>query len=445
MMRSPRSKSSSRALRNPTLIAMLGSAGIHGALAIFSVLHPAESQTNHLRIVSIAPQPVAPKSQGTGLPVPNSLPPINLGKVPQLPPIPSTSAIKIPSSMYIPPSGSLKLPKITNPPIRSFAPPSLANPNGAPGSIGTLVPPNVPTGNNDASTPSSPSGRATPDYSQYSVPRSSNLPKLASEEFQKNSESLYARSSPPSPSETPPGTASVGDTSSEVRTQARTWLQAQERRYGQKFSLQAGQSLTADYPIEACASQQQGVARVVAIYGPNGTVATREIIELAPNPILDKAAIAEVDRFRPEAASVYQAFNFMVRIPYSTKVCEAAQPKPSPTPPPSSEASDRPSSTPQPSAPQLSNPHPSSNSVPQPSFPSAKPLPEPKGIAPAEPIPPDQVQPPPQAPQPQPSATANPAPSGAAGSLESNPPSSTVAPSLEPLPNPSIVPESPKP
>lgn len=428
MMRSPRSESSSRTLRNPTLIAMLGSVGIHGALAIFSVLHPAESQTNHLRIVSIAPQPVAPKSQGTGLPVPNSLPPINLGEVPQLPPIPSTSAIKIPSSMYIPSSGSLKLPKITNPPIRSFVPPSLANPKGAPNSIGTLVPPNIPSGNNDASTPSSSLGRATPDYSQYSVPRSSNLPKLASEEFQKNNESLYARSSSPTPSssETPPG-VSVGDTSSEVRTQARTWLQAQERRYGQKLSLQAGQSLTADYPIEACASQQQGVARVVAIYGPNGTVATREIIELAPNPILDKAAIAEVDRFRPEAANVYQAFNFAVRIPYSTKVCEAAQPQPSPTQIPSPEASDRPTSNPQPS-----NPQPSSNSVPQPSFPPAKPLPEPKGIAPAEPIPPDQVQPPPQAPQP--SATPKPAPTGAADS-----------PNLEPLPNPSIVPENPNP
>lgn len=410
---------------------MLGSVGIHGVLAIVSLLHPAESQTNSLRIVSIAPQPAVPKNPGLGLPVPNSLPPINLGKVPQLPPIPSTSAIKIPPSMYIPSSGALKLPKITNPPIRSFAPPSLVNPNEAPGNIGTLVPPNVPPGNNGASTPSSPSGRATPDYSQYSVPRSSNLPKLSSGEFQQNSEGLYARSSSPSSSESPLGPAPVGATSSEVRAQARTWLQAQERRYGQKLSLQGGQSLTADYPVEACPSQQQGVARVAAIYGPNGIVATREIIESAPNPILDKAAIAEVDRFRPEAANVYQAFNFMVRIPYSTTVCEAAQPKPSPTQAPSSEASDRPSSNPQPSSPQPSN-----NSVPQPSFPPAKPLSEPKGIAPAEPIPLDQVQPPPQAPQSQPSPADPPKP---------NPPSSTVAPSLEPLPNPSIIPETPKP
>jgi TonB family protein len=450
-MRSRRSESLG-ILQNPTLMAMLGSVGFHGVLVLFSALHPADSQTNHLRIVSIAPQPVAPKGQpskqGTGLPVPNSLPPINLGKVPELPASPDMSALKIPpsQSLYMPSSGGIGKLKIANPPVRSFVPPSLVNPgvgnvspDGRSSNTGVLSPPNVPTENNSASSsPFTPSNRTKFDYSKYAPSKNPDLPKVNQGEFQPNSEGLYARSSPPSssgtPSGTPPETAPVGNSSSEVRTQARTWLQAQEQRYGQKLSLQAAQPLTADYPVEACASQQQGLVRIAALYGPDGTLVSREVIESATSPSLDQAAIAEVTRFRPEAANIYQAFNFTVRIPYSTKVCAATQPKSSPTPTSSPEASDRPTSNPQPSQSQ-----PSINPVPQPTFSPTNPLPEPKGIAPAEPIPPDRVQPPSQAPQP--SAAPNPSPSGAADSPErsfSSP--SSRGSSLEPLPNPSIDP-----
>ncbi|NJM76001.1 MAG: hypothetical protein HC852_09675 [Acaryochloridaceae cyanobacterium RU_4_10] len=64
-MRSRRSESFSGAFRNPTLMAMLGSVGFHGVLVLFSALRPADSQTNHLRIVSIAPPSVskAPQTQ----------------------------------------------------------------------------------------------------------------------------------------------------------------------------------------------------------------------------------------------------------------------------------------------------------------------------------------------------------------------------------------------
>jgi TonB family protein len=450
-MRSRRSESLG-ILRNPTLMAMLGSVGFHGVLVLFSALHPADSQTNPLRIVSIAPQPVAPKGQpkgqGMGLPVPNSLPPINLGKVPELPASPDMSALKIPpsQSLYMPPSGGVGKLKIANPPVRSFVPPSLVNPgvgnvtpDGRPGNTGVLSPPNVPPENNGASpSPFTPSSRTKFDYSKYAPSKNPDLPKVNQGEFQQNSEGLYARSSPPdssgTPSGTPSETAPVGNSSSEVRTQARTWLQAQEQRYGQKLSLQAAQPLTADYPVEACASQQQGLVRIAALYGPDGTLVSREVIESATSPSLDQAAIAEVTRFRPEAANIYQAFNFTVRIPYSTKVCAATQPKSPPTPTSSPEASDRPTSNPQPSQSQ-----PSSNPVPQPTFSPTNPLPEPKRIAPAEPIPPDRVQPPSQAPEP--SAAPNPASSGAADSPErsfSSPGSGGS--SLEPLPNPSIDP-----
>jgi TonB family protein len=434
-MRSRRSESFSGAFRNPTLMAMLGSVGFHGVLVLFSALRPADSQTNHLRIVSIAPPSVSttPQNPGMGLPVPNSLPPINLSKVPQLPPTPDTSAIKMPASMYINPSGSIGRPKITNPPIRSFELPSIVNPGvgsvDRSGSTGVLPPPTVPT-ENSASPNFTPSSRAKPDYSGYAPSKNPDLPKVNQGEFQQSND-LYARSSPSNTSE--PSSETVSVDTSEVRSKARTWLQAQEQRYGQKLSLQAGQSLTADYPSDACASQQQGSVRVAALYGPDGTLVTREIIESATSPSLDQAAIAEVARFRPDAAGVYQAFNFTVRVPYSAKVCGSTQPKLSPTP--SSEASDRPSA----------NPQPSNNRVPQPSFSPAQPSPEPKGITPAEPIPLDRVQPPLQTPQTQPSETSNPAPSGAAGSPErsfSSP--SAGESSLEPLPSPSI-PEPPNP
>jgi hypothetical protein len=214
-MQSRRSESFGGILRNPTLMAMLGSVGFHGVLVLFSALHPADSQTNPLRIVSIAPQPVAPKGQpkgqGMGLPVPNSLPPINLGKVPELPASPDISALKIPpsQSLYMPSSGGIGKLRIANPPVRSFVPPSLVNPgvgNVSPGNTGVLSPPNVPTENNSASpSPFTPSSRTKFDYSKYAPSKNPDLPKVNQGEFQQNSEGLYARSSPPDSSGTPSG------------------------------------------------------------------------------------------------------------------------------------------------------------------------------------------------------------------------------------------------
>jgi hypothetical protein len=76
----------SATFRSPTVIAMFGSAIIHGILALVMLLMPANSRpAENMRLVGIVPAaPEANSTPGSTLPVPNTPPP-GTGDTPLLP------------------------------------------------------------------------------------------------------------------------------------------------------------------------------------------------------------------------------------------------------------------------------------------------------------------------------------------------------------------------
>jgi hypothetical protein len=369
-------------MQNPTAVAMLGSTAIHGLLVITSVLSPAESQSvDRLRLVNLAP-PSAPATRSNpnpnaGLLVPNDLPPINVGEVPQLGPLPDITQFTTPNippsqSFYVGNSRSLtvgKLP-ITNPPQRSvpitqlpvYGTPNLGTSNfktpnlgssgfpssgNLPNNGNSLIPPQSvlgPLAGTPPSIGSGPSGQPSsatqPNYSGYNVSRNPSLPQLSGEPL-RNSDlvNLYARPSAGTasePVENPEANpVNPGAVTPETRDSFKKLLQERSAAIGQPLSAQTGPRLTAAYPASACPTKQDGLAIISAVYAPNGALATDfesiQVVQSAATPALNQAAIAAVKAYpQPPAAGIYQAFNYTVDIPYSAAVCgkSAAPTKP---------------------------------------------------------------------------------------------------------------------
>jgi hypothetical protein len=463
-------------MQNPTAVAMLGSTAIHGLLVITSVLSPAESQSvDRLRLVNLAP-PSAPSTRSNpnpnaGLLVPNDLPPINVGEVPQLGPLPDITQFTTPNippsqSFYVGNSRSLtvgKLP-ITNPPQRSvpitqlpvygtpnlgtsnFRTPNLGssgfpNSGNLPNNGNSLIPPQSvlgPLAGTPPSIGSGPSGQPSsatqPNYSGYNVSRNPSLPQLSGEPL-RNSDlvNLYARPSAGTasePVENPEANpVNPGAVTPETRDSFKKLLQERSAAIGQPLSAQTGPRLTAAYPASACPTKQDGLAIISAVYAPNGALATDfesiQVVQSAATLALNQAAIAAVKAYpQPPAAGIYQAFNYTVDIPYSAAVCGKSA---APTKPvqPSSSPSLLPIA-PKPTKIPLPSPSPALRSSPK--SPSAFPSPDF--------IPPNETPP---ASKPDPSASVAP-PRPQPSSVETAPPSGD----LEPLPSPSIaVPETP--
>ncbi|MGB8702573.1 MAG: hypothetical protein WCD18_24430 [Thermosynechococcaceae cyanobacterium] len=437
------SRSGSGALRNPTVLAMLGSAGIHVVLVAMSALSPADSQQgNQLRIVNLAPGTLLPKPSGipgmpgmpgTTLPVPNGLPPLNLGNVPDLGPLPDVSAFRAPLSQSFYTGSGTKSPAfslgnlpISNIPQASIPTTKLPNSGrfGLPNNTDNgTVPLRPPTLSPFTGFPSSGASGVTPNNSNYGVAQNPNLPQLNPGGFQNNDlANLYAKSSPvPPPNPTfPTGPSLPSDAptnsteplvessdwgiSPQVRGNFKNWLQAQSDRRGQTLSAQAGPRLTATYPPGACASKQEGSAVISAVYGPDGSLANGadsvQILQSATSMTLNRAAISAVEAYRPPAAGIYQAFNFTVDIPYSATVCQppkssetekSSKPKPKskakPTPSPSASPEPRQGATPKPPSAQDLQPAPS-QTLPLPSanpspFDSPSPSPTPQSVVPS--------------------------------------------------------------
>jgi hypothetical protein len=459
-MQSTASESFARALRNPTVLAMLGSAGVHIVLVMISALKPAESQPQRFQIVNLPPKastnrlatnPLATNPKGSNLPVPNGLPPVSLGDIPQLGSLPDLSTFRLPPSQSSfsgtrpgssPSRIDLNKLRTMDLPQRSFSPtpprpksvPSV--PNGAtplqPPETAQL--PNVDPSGNGSSSPSS------TNASQFSA-NNSRLSSLPSTPFSAREVlGLYGQQpSPSAPPDTsnalsnPPGTeSSSGPTSGaspetnslDPRTKLARVVANQRLSVVQELSIQKGPQLTAAYPLESCSSQKNGSAVVYALYERDGSVSKRidaiQVLESAPDIAMNQAAIAAVSAYRPEARGIYQALTFNVDIPYSTAACQAAQPKPSPTQSPKANkkpASPDPVATPS----NLPSASPQSPSLtPTPTQPSPSPFPSPSQSAP----------------------TANPVPS----SVSEPSPVPSSAPTLEaPSPSPSPSPESPPP
>jgi TonB family protein len=464
------SESFSKTLQTPTVLAMLGSAGVHVILIIISALKPAEGQPQRFQIVNLPPksstnQTVPIPGSGSTLPVPNGLPPVSLGNVPEMGALPDFSSFPLPPSQSFFTGSNLgsglssidpNQLRIRNPPQPSF--PNQPRPKSTsptdPNGVTPLQPPNTAQLPNVIALENAPSNLSDPNSRQFSG-NNSKLSSLSAEPFSARNalNDLYGQKISQSPS-TPatstalsntPGSENTDDVSTETkfvesRKNLTRWLAAQSLLNVHQMSAQKGPQLTAAYPIESCASQQNGTAVVAAVYGPDGSVSSQsgavQILESAPNPVMNQAAIAAVSAYRVEPKKVPQAFTFTVDIPYSSAVCASAQPKSSPkrSPSASPSASPKPSNTPsqstQRSSPKPTRPSSAQSSTPSPSIPASNPTPSSV----------------PQPPAASPSVMTPESPSSASPSSSAPPSIIETAPSspnMEPLPSPSIsVPES---
>jgi hypothetical protein len=483
-MQSTASESFARALRNPTVLAMLGSAGVHIILVMISALKPAESQPQRFQIVNLPPKastnrlatnPLATNPSGSNLPVPNGLPPVSLGDIPQLGTLPDLSTFRLPPSQSSfsgtrpgasPSRIDLNKLRTMDLPQRSFpdAPRPKAGLPTVPNSTTPLQPPEtaqLPNVNPLENGPSSPSSS---NASQFSA-SNSKLSSLPSAPFSAREVlGLYGQqpssSAPPdtstalsnpsgteSPNGSPSG-ASPETNSLDPRTKLARVVANQRLSVVQELSIQKGPQLTAAYPLESCSGQKNGSAVVYALYERDGSVSKRsdaiQVLESAPDIAMNQAAIAAVSAYRPEAKGIYQALTFNVDIPYSAAACQAAQPKPSPTQSPKANkksVSPNPVATPS-NLPSASPQSPSLTPTLRPTQPSASPFPSPSQSAPtANPVPSSVSEPSPASPSAPTPEAPSPSPSP---SPESPPPSPTPeaipsAPSQEPVPSPSIT------
>lgn len=357
-MYSSRSETFAEIFRNPTVLAMMGSVGVHGVLVLFSAMKPADSLPAPLRVISLDPgssttdlNALLAPNNGNSLPVPNGLPPINLGDVPELSALPDISKFRNPSqSVFLgsdPSAIDLGKLSIANPPQKSVLGaqepvyglnlPKSPNKSGANSS-------QFPFGGNPSSGRLS--GVPLPDYSRYALNPNQLPPNLNPGSSQIGSGSALSTPYEPfSPSSSPlvsPNPATSGNNAAPVRASYTGWLAAQSQAFGQPISTQPGPRLTAEYPSSACNSKVQGSAIIAAVFGPDGSIAKGDsviqVLQSAESLALNRAAIAAVESYRlPSPSGIPQAFNFTVDIPYSEAVCRAestpeASIKPNPSP-----------------------------------------------------------------------------------------------------------------
>lgn len=363
-MYSSKSETFTEIFRNPTVLAMIGSVGVHGVLVLFSTMKPADSLPAPLRVISLDPGSSttdlnALLAPNNSLPVPNGLPPINLGDVPELSALPDISKFRNPSqSVFLgsdPSAIDLGKLSIANPPQKSVL--------GAQGQqVFGLNLPKSPS-QSGANASQSPlggtlssgqlSGVPQPDYSRYALNPNQVPPNLTPGSSQIGRSSvLTAPYEPFSPSPSPsvsPNPATSGNSAAPVRAAATAWLEAQSQASGQRISIQPGPRLTAEYPASACNSKVQGSAIIAAVFSPDGSISKGDsaiqVLQSAETLALNRAAIAAVESYRlPSPSGISQAFNFTVDIPYSEAVCRAestpeASVKPNPSPKESSKSS----------------------------------------------------------------------------------------------------------
>jgi outer membrane biosynthesis protein TonB len=339
--------------RNPTILAMIGSAGIHGVIVLFTGLNPAESlPAAPLRVISLDPGSDTTDLNGllpsNGLPVPNGLPPINIGDVP-------TYLGSDPSKIDF---GNLFG---RNPPQKSDA-----------GAQGPVIGRNLPKNPKKLSTdptksPSSEDNRSLLEKLQEQQNRvnyATNPNQVPPNLKQGTVQPLFPDPTPdasPAPSASPTLASPTGDSAAPARKKFNDWLEAKSQAYKQPVSTQSGPTLTAEYPQSACNTKVGGAASIAAIFGPDGSIApgsdSIQVIQSAETLALTRAAVSTVERYRvPVPSGIYQSLNFKVDIPYSEAACATQsspkapiQTSPSPTEP-IEKVIPKPSSTASPSA-----------------------------------------------------------------------------------------------
>jgi Gram-negative bacterial TonB protein C-terminal len=341
-MQSSRSETFTEVFRNPSVLAMIGSVGVHGVLVLFSAMKPADSLPAPLQVISLDPGSTTTNLNAllppnSSLPVPNGLPPINLGDVPELSALPNISKFRNPSqSVFL---GS-------DPSVIGFGKLSIANPpqKSVLGAQRPVYGLNLPKRPSQGGTSSSQSlfggglssgqlaGVPQPDYSRYAPNPNPTPPSLNPDSSQIGSGSALAKPYEPfstsaSPSASP-NPAAAGNNAAPVRASYTGWLAVQSQAFGQPISTQPGPRLTAAYPLSACSRKVQGSAVIAAIFGPDGSIAKGnsvvQVLQSAETQALNQAAIAAVESYRmPSPSGIPQALNFTVDIPYSEAVCKA--------------------------------------------------------------------------------------------------------------------------
>jgi hypothetical protein len=444
--------------RNPTLIAMIVSVGLHGVFAILTLLMPAESRTaEKMRLVGIVP--VAPQNNtpandpnnpnGT-LPVPGGAPPLGFGDSPF-----GTTGLE----RFLQNPSSANSPFGRQPAQTAFAPipggasgfklpPIRDVPNRAPGRpIPTVKSGRFPSrGMGALPTPRQGTGSSAYDQSQFG----SGLPPL-----QQGSPSGSGSFLNPGQSDSSDQQFGREPTFSQAARNLRDWYGNQQQLTDQPISgMQQGGTLIAAFPAAACGQTNGATIQVAARFGTDGRYAGNlMVLEGSGVPALDTAAIAKVQSHQVAPASILQAFSFDVAVMPSESVCPTPAPAtPAPITPstPGALPSVKPdTSSPQaPTSPTPAAPTPAApTSNPPASEPSQQPKPDnnlredaplPGAASPAAPAPAPAPAPPiaPSSPLPAPPTPSVPAPAPAPAA----PPEPTPAPEPEPLPAPEIAP-----
>jgi hypothetical protein len=379
-MRTSSSQAFEAFLRNPSILAMIGSVGVHSVLVLFSGLRPAESlPPPPLRVISLTPgsSPTNLNSllPPNGLPVPNGLPG------------------DIPVGM-----NAMDIAKASSPFVNL---PSTDTPQQSSAGAGAVVKASLPknpgkvfqktgqskTGDQNAKGKS----QSKPeDYSIYKPDPNPSPLKVKPDSTDLAGGASMAPSSSTAlgnlgSSAPPTGTVDTG-----IKEAFGVFLQERSVFYKENISSQSV-SIASDYSPETCQNKSQESATIGAIFRSDGSFTQNEkditMMSSASTGVLNDVAKAAVKSYRmPNPPGKYQAYVFTVDIPYSAALCKpkgsspAASPA-SPSPEPSSKSSLKPrkgpspvltkddilkklDSTPSTSASPSSSPNPSSGTTP---------------------------------------------------------------------------------
>jgi hypothetical protein len=323
-MRTTSSQAFEAFLRNPSILAMIGSAGVHSVLVLFSGLRPAESlPPPPLRVISLTP---GSSSSPTNL---NSLLPNGL-------PVPNGLPGDIPVGM-----NAMDIAKSSSPFVNL---PSRDTPQQSSAGAGAVVRPTLPKNPGKASqkTGQSKTGdqnakgksQSKEDDIIYKTLPNPSPPKLPSG----STEQARGASTDPSSSTVPfPGNPAspTGPVDTGIKGAFGVFLQERSVFYKENISSQPV-SIASDYSPETCQNKSQDSATIGAIFRSDGSFTQDEkdmtLMSSASGKGLNDVAMAAVKSYRmPNPPGKYQAYVFTVDIPYSAALCKPKGSSPAPS------------------------------------------------------------------------------------------------------------------
>jgi hypothetical protein len=327
-MRTSSSQAFEAFLRNPSILAMIGSVGVHAVLVLFSGLRPAESlPPPPLRVISLTPgsRPTNLNSllPPNALPVPNGL----LGDIPV-----GMNAMDIAKAS----SPFVNLPS-TNTPQQSSAgagavvkAPLPKNPGKASQKAGQSK-----TGDQNAKGKSQ---SKSEDYSIYKPDLNQVQPKVTSgsTELASGPSTAPSSSTAPSPGNLGNPAPLTGTVDTGIKGAFGVFLQERSVFYKENISSQSV-SIASDYSPETCQNKSQESATIGAIFRSDGSFTQNEkditTMSSASTGVLNDVAKAAVKSYRtPNPPGKYQAYVFTVDIPYSAALCKPKSSSPAPSP-----------------------------------------------------------------------------------------------------------------